>query len=124
MLDDRQRDVPTLLRKDTAIDMGAPVLKICFVPRAYTEREGPMKTLARFELVPADGSSGVWTMEPQTVTFPTGDKVEVNSEVTGFANYFHAYQGEKRLCSVKTRGSIDIEFLLQSGHEAYAFLSL
>ena len=60
--------------------------------------------------------------EYQEVTFPTGDSVSVVSEVTNFGNYVHVNHGQRRLCSLKTTGSVIAMFLLPSGEEAYAEL--
>jgi hypothetical protein len=99
-------------------------LELTFIPNAHTDDEGDIQVVATFIMEPVKGSMSHWAMKKrQSVTFPTGDVIFVMAEVTRFGNYFHAYYMERRLCSLKTTGSVNVMFLLPSGQEAYAKLS-
>ena len=59
----------------------------------------------------------------ENVTFPTGDILNVYSEVNPSCNYVHIYHGERRVVSWKATGDVDLMFLLPNGEEAYVSLA-
>ena len=105
--------------------MGTPTLKLTFVRNAYTKREGKLETVASFELTPHPEHAGLWAMASrENVTFPTGDVLNVYSEVNPTCNYVHIYHGERRVVSWKATGDVELMFLLPNGEEGYASLTL
>ena len=60
----------------------------------------------------------------EVVTFPTGDELEVYSEVNSVCNYVHVYHGKTRVVSWKAASDVDLMFLLPSGQEAYVCLNV
>lgn len=105
--------------------MDLPRLRLQFVENAYTENESGLIDVASFDLVRTPNLDEHWGIPGhESVTFPNGDTVEVTAEVTPGPNYLHVRDGNRRLCSLKTSGSVDAMFLLPSGEEAYASLEL
>lgn len=105
--------------------MNPPVLTIRFIRNAFTPNEGSLETVATFTLKAHKEITGFWTMgKREMVAFPTGDELEVYSEVNSACNYVHIYDGSKRVVSWKAASDVDLMFLLPSGEEAYVSLIL
>lgn len=105
--------------------MDLPRLRLQFIENAYTEGESGLTDVASFDLIKTPDLDGHWGIPGhKSVTFPNGDTITVTAEVTQFVNYLHVNDGLRRLCSLKTSGSVDAMFLLPSGEEAYACLEL
>ncbi len=105
--------------------MKPPVLKLQFIPNAYTRKEKPMQTVASFTLVPVPEHAGLWSMpKRELVTFPTGDTLEVYAEVTSTVNHVHIYHQTKRWISWKAGSNVTLMFVLPSSEEAYVQLDV
>ena len=103
--------------------METPTLYLKFIRNAYTKREGKLETVGEFPLAAHPERDGFWAMASRkNVLFPTGDTLEVYSEINPACNYVHIYHGEKRWVSWKAAGDIDLMFLLPGGEEAYVSL--
>jgi hypothetical protein len=104
--------------------MKTPTLKLTFVRHAYTKKEGKLETIASFPLARHPEHEGLWVMAArENVIFPTGDVLNVYSEINPSCNYVHIYHGERRMVSWKATGDVELMFLLPNGEEAYVSLA-
>ena len=96
------------------------MLRISYIPNAFTENEGPITDIAKLEYT-SNKDNSVLTIPHTIVTLPNDEMIEIVSEFTKYGNRFTARQEKQKLCFVESSGNLYVHFRTLDGFEVMVF---